>query len=76
MDAIEKKYLLMACFLLIVPLKSYWCITSVIDDEVANLYCPVSMTPVMHDATGVNDTGKECIASVIDTSDVRHHRYL
>ncbi len=25
--------------------------------EVGDIYCPVSMTPVMHDVTGVNDTG-------------------
>jgi hypothetical protein len=38
MDAIEKKYLLMACFLMIVPLnalancqRSYWCINGVND---------------------------------------------
>jgi hypothetical protein len=49
--------------------RSYWCIngvndtgnsciTSVIDTgEVGNIYCPVSMTPVMHDVTGFNDTG-------------------
>jgi hypothetical protein len=55
----------MACFLLIVPLnalancqRSYWCINGVIDTgEVGDIYCPISMTPVMHDATGVNDTG-------------------
>jgi hypothetical protein len=35
---------------------------------------PVSLTPVMHDVTGVNDTGKECINGVVDTGDVMHHR--
>jgi hypothetical protein len=34
--------------------------------EVGDIYSPVSMTPVMHDVTGVNDTG-ECFAGVIDT---------
>jgi hypothetical protein len=34
------------------------CIAGVIDiGEVGDIYCPVSMTPVMHDITGVNDTG-------------------
>jgi hypothetical protein len=34
------------------------CFAGVIDTgEVGDLYCPVSMTPVMHDVTGVNDTG-------------------
>ncbi len=34
------------------------CIAGVIDTgEVGDIYCPVSMTPVMHDITGVNDTG-------------------
>jgi hypothetical protein len=34
------------------------CFASVIDTcEVGYLYCPVSMTPVMHDITGVNDNG-------------------
>jgi hypothetical protein len=34
------------------------CIAGVIDTgEVADLYCLVSMTLVMHDVTGVNDTG-------------------
>ncbi len=34
------------------------CIAGVIDTgEVGYIYCPVSMTPVMHDVTGVNDTG-------------------
>jgi hypothetical protein len=52
--------------------RSYWCITGVNDTddaciagvidtgEVGDLYCPVSMTLVMHDVTSVNDTGKEC----------------
>jgi hypothetical protein len=47
---------------------SYWCINGVNDTgnaciagvigtgEVGDIYCPVSMTPVMHDVTGVNDT--------------------
>ncbi len=51
-------------FLLIVPLKalanyqrSYWCINGVKDTrEVGDIYCPVSMSPVMHDVTGVNDS--------------------
>jgi hypothetical protein len=34
------------------------CIAGVIGTgEVGDIYCPVSMTPVMHDVTGVNDTG-------------------
>jgi hypothetical protein len=34
------------------------CFACVIDTgEVGDIYCPVSMTPVMHDVTGVNDTG-------------------
>jgi hypothetical protein len=34
------------------------CIAGVIDTgEVGDIYCPVSRTPVMHDVTGVNDTG-------------------
>jgi hypothetical protein len=34
------------------------CLASVIDTgEVGDIYCPVSMTPVMHDVTGVNNTG-------------------
>jgi hypothetical protein len=50
------------------------CFAGVIDTgEVGDLYCPVSTTPVMHDVTGVNDTGKECIDGVIDTGDVMHH---
>ncbi len=36
--------------------------------KVRDLYCPVSMTTVMHDVTGVNDAGKKCIAGVVDTS--------
>jgi hypothetical protein len=33
------------------------CITGVFDtSKVGDLYCPVSMTPVMYDVTGVNDT--------------------
>jgi hypothetical protein len=33
------------------------CIAGVIDiGEVGDIYCPVSMTPVMHDVTGVNNT--------------------
>ncbi len=55
----------MAFFLLIVPLnalvncqRSYWCINGVNDTgEVGDIYCPVSMTSVMHDVTSVNDTG-------------------
>jgi hypothetical protein len=30
----------------------------------------VSMTPAMHVFAGVNDTGNECIAGVVDTVDV------
>jgi hypothetical protein len=38
--------------------RSHWCINSVNDTgEVGNIYCPVSMTLVMHDVTGVNNTG-------------------
>jgi hypothetical protein len=34
------------------------CFAGVIDTgEVGDNYCPVSLTPVMHDITGVNDTG-------------------
>ncbi len=34
------------------------CLAGVIDTgKVGNIYCPESMTPVMHDVTGVNDTG-------------------
>jgi hypothetical protein len=34
------------------------CFAGVIDTgEVGDIYCPVSMTPVMHDVTDVNDTG-------------------
>ncbi len=33
-------------------------------------YWPVSTTPVRNDITGVNDTGKECIAGVNDTGEV------
>jgi hypothetical protein len=51
------------------------CFAGVIDTgEVDNLYCPVSTTPVMHDVTGVNDTGKKCIAGVNDNGDVMLHR--
>jgi hypothetical protein len=43
------------------------CIASVIDTvAVGDIYCPVSMTPVMHDVTGVNDTG-DIFAGVTDT---------
>jgi hypothetical protein len=46
------------------------CFTGVIDiEEVGDLYCPVSMTPVMHDVTGVNDTGNACFNSVIDAGE-------
>jgi hypothetical protein len=35
------------------------CFAGVIDTgKVGDIYCPVSMTPVMHDATGVVDTGE------------------
>ncbi len=57
-------------FLLIVPLKalancqrSYWCINGVNNTGnaciagVIDIYCPVSMTPVTHDVTSVNDNG-------------------
>jgi hypothetical protein len=52
-------------FLLIVPLnalancqRSYWCINVVNDTgKVGDINCPESITPVMHDVTGVNDTG-------------------
>jgi hypothetical protein len=38
------------------PVKT--CFAVVIDTgEVGDIYCPVSMTTVMHDVTGVNDTG-------------------
>jgi hypothetical protein len=49
--------------------RSYWCINGVNDAsnaciagvidtcEVGDIYCPVSMTPVMHNVTSVNDTG-------------------
>jgi hypothetical protein len=46
--------------------RSYWCINGVNDTgiagvidtgEVGDIHCPVSMTPVMHDVTGVNETG-------------------
>ncbi len=40
--------------------------------EVGNIYCPVSMTLVMHDVTGVNDTGdtgKKFFAGVVDTGE-------
>jgi hypothetical protein len=54
--------------------RSYWRIAGVIDaGKVGDLYCPVSMTPVMHDVTGVNDAGKECIAGVVDTGDIMYH---
>ncbi len=34
------------------------CFAGVIDTgEVGDIYCPVPMTPVMHEVTGVNDTG-------------------
>ncbi len=34
------------------------CINGAIDTgEVGDLYCPVSMTPVMHDITGISNTG-------------------
>jgi hypothetical protein len=107
MEAIEKYYLLMACFFTDCSFKalancqrSNWCINGVKDTgnaciagvidtgecmlcrchchgEVGNIYCLVSMTPVMHDVTSVNDTGdaspvsltpaNTCIAGVIDT---------
>jgi hypothetical protein len=47
--------------------RSYWCINGIDDTgnacvagvidtgEVGDIYCPVSMTLVMHDVTGVND---------------------
>jgi hypothetical protein len=35
--------------------------------EVGDLYCPVSTTPVMHNVTGVNDTGDAFLTSVVDT---------
>ncbi len=35
------------------------CFPGVIDTgEVGDIYCPVSMTPVMHDVSCVNDTGE------------------
>jgi hypothetical protein len=38
------------------PVKT--CFAGVIDtSKVGYIYCPVSMTPVMHDVTGVNNTG-------------------
>ena len=46
------------------------CFASVIDiGEVCDIYCPVSMTPVMHVLAGVNETGNACIAGVVDTVD-------
>jgi hypothetical protein len=49
------------------PVKT--CFAGVIDTgEVGDHYCPVSMTPVMHDATSVNNTGT-CFAGVIDTGE-------
>jgi hypothetical protein len=33
-------------------------------------YWPISMTPVRHDVTGVNDTGNECIPVIVDTGEV------
>ncbi len=74
--------------------RSYWCITGVNDTgnaciagvidtgEVGDLYCPVSMTPVMHDVTGAPvhaspvslTPANTCFAGVIDTGECTHCR--
>ncbi len=51
-------------------LKSF---TGVVDTG-KDMHSPVSMTLAKHVFAGVTDTGNACIAGVVDTGDVMHHR--